>query len=222
MNSSLKFVPHCFLSMLASLAVALLTGCRTPQYSFPDAESTNSAPASPVSASGGQTNSASQAGLGPELLRSGDRITIIFSGTTPLDKHEEQIREDGHVYPPLLGRAILAAGKTIGQLEDELQALYVPTYFKAATITVKRQESYFFVRGEVKKPGQIPYLSKMTATSAIAAAGDFTEFASRRNVEIIRINGRKEKVNCDKAIKNPKLDRPIYPGDQIIVHQRWF
>jgi len=228
MNSSLKISLRCFLSALASLTFTLLAGCGTTPYAFPDAAGTNAAPAIgpapiPVSAAGGQTNQASPANLSPDLLRTGDRITITFAGTpTPLEKHEEQIREDGFIYPPLLGQAILAAGKTIGQLQDALQKLYVPAYFKNATVTVKRQESYYFVGGRVKNGGQKPYLSEMTVLKAIQAAGDFDEYANRKNVQIIRADGRKETENCAKALKNPKLDKPIYPGDQIIVPQRWY
>jgi len=117
----------------------------------------------------------------------------------------------------------MAAGKTIGQLQDELQNLYVPAYFKAAPVTVKRQESYFFVGGRVRNAGQKAYLSEMTLLKAIQTAGDFDEYANRKKVQIIRLNGRKETINCDKALKNPtKLDVPIYPGDQIIVPQRWY
>jgi len=210
MNSSLKISLRCFLLTLAALTFTLLAGCGTAQYAFPDA-------------AGGQTNHASPANLSPDLLRTGDRITITFAGTpTPVEKHEEQIREDGFIYPPLLGQAIVAAGKTIGQLQDELQKLYVPPYFKAATVTVKRQESYFFVGGRVKNGGQKAYLSEMTVLKAIQAAGDFDEYANRKNVQIIRADGRKETENCAKALKNPKLDKPIYPGDQIIVPQRWY
>ena len=226
MNSSLN-IP-CFLSTLASLAVALLSGCGTTPYSSPDASSGDPAPnignpPVPVSQAGGLTNGASPANLSPDMLRLGDRITISYAGTpNPVEKHEEQIREDGHINPPLLGDAIMAAGKTIGQLQDELQKLYVPDYFKTATVTVRRQESYFFVGGRVKNGGQKPYLSEMTVLKAIQAAGDFDEYANRKKVQIIRANGRKESVNCDKALKNPRFDVPICPGDQIIVPQRWY
>ncbi|PYJ94009.1 MAG: hypothetical protein DME23_25520, partial [Verrucomicrobia bacterium] len=81
---------------------------------------------------------------------------------------------------------------------------------------------YFFVGGRVKNGGQKAYLSEMTVLKASQAAGDFDEYANRKNVQIIRADGRKETENCAKALKNPKLDKPIYPGDQIIVPQRWY
>jgi protein involved in polysaccharide export with SLBB domain len=63
----------------------------------------------------------------------------------------------------------------------------------------------------------------MTVLKAIQAAGDFTDFGKKSKVEVIRANGHKEKpVDCYKAIKNPKLDLPIFPGDQVIVPRRHF
>jgi len=225
MNSLSKIIAQWFLSVFLAPILVLLTGCGTTQYADQDSPSTSNAPAIggtpvsvPPSAAGTQPNPA-----GPDTLRAGDRISVSFSGLPgpPIEKHEEQIREDGYINPPFLGRTIKAAGKSIGQLQEELQKLYVPDYFKSATITVRRQDSYFFVGGEVKAAGQKPYLSEMTVLKAIQAAGDFTDFAKKTKVQVIRANGHKEKpVNCLKAIQNPKLDLPIFPGDQIIVPRR--
>jgi len=225
MNSLSKTIAQCFLIVSLVPIVVVLTGCGTTQYAFQDRPSTNDAPAingTPVSvppsaAAGGQTNP-----VGPDTLRAGDRIMVSFSGLPiPMEKHEEQIREDGYINPPFLGRAVKAAGKSIGQLQEELQKLYVPDYFKSATITVRRQDSYFFVGGEVKAAGQKPYLSEMTVLKAIQAAGDFTEFSKKTKVQVIRANGHKEKpVNCVKSIKSPEFDVPILPGVQIIVPGR--
>ena len=203
--------------------LVLLTGCGSTPYAYTPGASTNDAPAvggTPVS-----VPPSAAAGPGsPDTLRAGDRINIAFSGLpVPIEKHDEQIREDGYINPPFLGRAVKAAGKSIGQLQEELQKLYVPDYFKSATITVRRQDSYFFVSGEVKAPGQKPYLSEMTVLKAVQTAGDFTEYAKKTKIQVIRANGHKEKpVDCPKAIKNPKLDLPIFPGDQIIVPKRRF
>ena len=216
---------QCFLIVFLAPIMVLLTGCGTTPYAYEPSSSTNDAPAIsgtpvsvPLSAAGSQTNPGS-----PDTLRTGDRISVSFSGLPlAVEKHEEQIREDGYINPPFLGRAIKATGKSIGQLQEELQNLYVPDYFKTATITVKRQDSYYFVGGEVKTPGQKPYLSEMTVLKAIQAAGDFTEFANKKKIQVIRANGHKETLmSYPKAIQNPKLDLPIFPGDQIIVPRRW-
>ncbi len=221
---AIKILVQLFAIVFLTPLMVLLTGCGTTPYAYEPGPSTNGAPAIsgtpvsvPLSAAGSQTNPGS-----PDTLRAGDRLSISFSGLpVPIEKHAEQIREDGYINPPFLGRAVKAAGKSIGQLQEELQKLYVPDYFKAATVTVYRQDSYFFVGGEVKMPGQKPYLSEMTVLKAIQAAGDFTEYAKKGSIQVIRANGRKEKlVSYSKALQNPKLDLPIFPGDQIIVHRR--
>src|SRR6266853_340593 len=227
MNSLFGIIAQCFLTLLLAPILVVLTGCGTTRYADQDRPSTNDVPAIsgtpvsvPPSEAGSQSNPA-----GPDTLRAGDRVNVTFSGLPgpPIEKHEEQIREDGNINPPFLGRTIKAAGKSIGQLQEELQKLYVPDYFKSATITVRRQDSYFFVGGEVKAAGQKPYLSEMTVLKAIQAAGDFTDFSKKTKVQFIRANGHKEEpVNCPKAIGNPKLDLPIFPGDQIIVPKRRF
>jgi polysaccharide export outer membrane protein len=148
---------------------------------------------------------------------------IIYSGHADVPRpHEELIREDGTISPPLLGKPVQAAGKKVGELQDELLKLYVPDFFKTLTITVKYEERYFFVGGQVRNPRQYPYLSQMTVLKAIQAAGDFTDFAKRTDVRITRSNGKTEIVNCKKAQNNSKLDLPIYPGDRIWVPQRVF
>ena len=222
MNSFSKIIATSVLWGVLAPLLIVLSGCATPQYAFEDKSSTNAPPSVsgtpvsvPPSAGGAQTT-------GPDTLHAGDRINISFAGLpVPVEKHEEQIREDGNITPPLLLRTVKAPGKSIGQLQDELQKLYVPDYFKSATITVRRQDSYFFVGGEVKAPGQKPYLSEMTVIKAIQAAGDFTEYAKKTKIQVIRANGHKEKpVSYPKAIQNPKLDLPIFPGDQVIVPRR--
>jgi len=225
MNSLAKIIAQCFLIVFLAPIMVVLTGCSTTQYAVQDMPSTNDAPAIngtpvsvPPSAAGSQTNP-----VGPDTLRAGDRINVSFSGLPgpPIEKHEEQIREDGYITPPFLGRTVKAAGKSIGQLQDELQKLYVPDYFKSATITVRRQDSYYFVGGEVKNGGQKPYLSEMTVLRAIQTAGDFTDFAKKTKVQVIRANGHKEKpINYNRAINDTRLDLPIFPGDQIIVPKR--
>jgi protein involved in polysaccharide export with SLBB domain len=59
----------------------------------------------------------------------------------------------------------------------------------------------------------------MTVTKAIAAAGDFDDFANRKNVQLIRANGKRSTVNCIKALADPTLDPKVYPNDKIVVQK---
>lgn len=223
MNSSIRIGVQCLHSALASLVFALCVGCGTPQYTFPEAQSTNAAPvigSVPVSVStnAAPTNTVAPPAQTADQIQPGVKLTIIFSGIpSPPPKHEEKVREDGYISPPLLGR-VLAAGKTVGKLQEDLQSLYVPAYFtRALTVTVSIEERWFYVGGEVKNANRYIYSGEVTVMKAIQAAGDFTPFANRKKVKVIRTSGKTETVNYDKALKNPKLDLPVYPGDQVIV-----
>ena len=155
-------------------------------------------------------------------MHPGTRITIVFSGirNSP-EPHTEQIRDDGFIAPPLLDAVgverVKAAGLTTGELQSELRRLYVPKLFRTVTITVTIDERYFFVGGEVRSPGQKPYLSDMTLLKAIQAAGDFNEYASKGSVLIIRSDGRREEVDAREAQRDPSKDPKIFPGDIITV-----
>jgi protein involved in polysaccharide export with SLBB domain len=187
-------------------------GCSTPSdFSYSEQESADIAAA------------AALATASPDTLRPGDRIEIAFSGNSnaPYAPHREQIRDDGLFQPPLLGTNVLAAGKTVGQLQEELTGLYVPAFFKTLTVTVRLEDRYFFVGGQVRMPGQKLYLSEMTVTKAIQSAGDFTDFANRRKVELVRKDGTRVMVDYKKAMRDSKDDPPIYPGDMIHVNRRW-
>jgi protein involved in polysaccharide export with SLBB domain len=76
------------------------------------------------------------------------------------------------------------------------------------------------VRGEVRGPGRQFYLGYTTVLKAIASAGDFTDYAQRKKVSVTHLNGKKQIINCIKAINDPRLDLPIYPGDIIYVPRK--
>jgi polysaccharide export outer membrane protein len=196
------------------LLVGLWCGCQTGAPTNSTGAPTPQAAVAPSAAPGSPS---------ADMLFTGNRIVITFSGLqNPPDPHEDQIREDGCITPPLLGRTVTAAGKTIGQLQEELHGLYVPGFFKAVTVTVRIADRYFFVGGQVKNPGQKAYLSEMTVLKGVQAAGDFTDFADKTKIQVTRTSGKTEIINGKKALKNPRLDLPIYPGDSIFVPQRFF
>ena len=79
---------------------------------------------------------------------------------------------------------------------------------------------FFFVTGEVRGPNRYEYSTDLTVLKAITTAGGFTDYAKPSAVVVTRANGEQSKVDCKKAKSNPKLDLPIYPGDQVTVPRR--
>lgn len=152
----------------------------------------------------------------------GDTVTVDFSGTAdPILEHVEPIKEDGTITLPYIG-PVRALSKTAGELQNDIHDLYVPKYYVRLTITVSSPQRVFYIGGEVKQPGRQLYIGETTVTKAIQAAGDFTDFANRNKVWLIRSTGDRIKVNCNKALQDPSLDPPVYPGDQIQVPRRLF
>ena len=192
--------------LLASILVALaLGGCSTGDYK----EAMNSP---------GQTSN-------PELPRIavGDTITITLTGIPEenLAPYEKPITDDGTITLPDIGR-IQAAGKTPGALEDYIHDQYVPKFYTHLGVTVKTASDnrVYFVRGEVKNPGREIYVGPTTVTKAITSAGDFTDFANRSKVILIRSGGKHFKLDCEKILNGEEPDPPVYPGDQITVKRR--
>jgi polysaccharide export outer membrane protein len=156
-------------------------------------------------------------------LRVGDAVRIDFSGTPNLVPGiQTEIKGDGTIRLDYVGD-VAADGKTPGELEKAIQAKYVPTYYTHLNVTVTPVIRYFYVDGEVNgqgSSGRLPYTGQITVTRAIAAAGGFNPFANRKNVRLYRVDGAMFVINCTKALDNPKLDLPVYPGDKIVVKRR--
>ena len=80
----------------------------------------------------------SLAGLSPEdstagnpaapRFHVGETVIVDLTGTADrIPEHLEPIKEDGTVTMPLIGK-VQAAGKTAGELQNEIHDLYVPQY----------------------------------------------------------------------------------------------
>ena len=190
--------------VLSALIVAsLLSGCQTTDvYRPPEVDGFASTPVA--------------------TLRVGDTVRVIFSslGTTQISPHEEQIKADGTITPPLVG-AIVAEGKTTGELQNDLQKAY-SKFYVAMNITVLAPDRFYSVGGEVRNPSRQIYIGGTTVIKAIQSAGDFTDFAKKTQVQLTRADGTSFTINCEKALRNPSLDLPVYPGDTIHVPRRIF
>jgi len=154
-------------------------------------------------------------------IRIGDTLNISWLDIPdPITDKAFVVRSDGMVNLPFLG-SMPAAGKKFGAFEKEVQAEYIKRgIYKQVTVVVKPGDRFFSVGGEVKNPGRQIYSGQTTVLRAIVTCGDFTEFANKRKVEIIRASGEREIMDCKKARENPKkYDRPICPGDAIFVQR---
>jgi polysaccharide export outer membrane protein len=215
------------------LGAALLAGCYTDPNPrdrvFPSAVSgapTDAATAPTPSAPTPTTNLLQSAGGGISILRVGDPLTVSFTDIPVLTSgmHEQKVRipEGGTITLPYNVR-VMAAGKTVSQLEKDVRDAYVPAYFVNLTAIVNTEERFFYVDGEVKLPGRQGFSGELTVLRAIGTAGGFTDFANRRKIQLRRQNGQTFFINWNKAIDHPELDLPVYPNDHIFVKRTiWF
>ena len=182
-------------------------------------ETTRPRPVNPVAG----TNEVPLTVNSTDSLEPGNQITITFSGlsTIPIP-YSCRIREDGTISPPYLKEPIIAAGKTIGELERELEKEYVPAIYKTINVTIRTADRFFYVGGEVRQPSRQIFIGRITVTQAIQSAGDFTDFADQREVRVIRATGKVDIIDCKAALDDPTRDLPVYPGDNIVVGRRLF
>ena len=143
----------------------------------------------------------------------GDKLTIQFTEPGLPSPWEQTIGENGRITLPL-GQSVEAAGKTKAELEKAIHSVYVPELYRRMSVNVRLEDRYYWVKGEVRNPNQLKYISSVTILKAIAAAGDYTEFADRGHVRLVR-NGEMVRVS------NKNFDMPVYPGDTIIVDRRF-
>ncbi len=198
---------------LAAFVAVLLTACGPLE---PTGPTTSPTTGGAIKGDSAGTN----AGRLSNILRPGELVKVDFSGTSsPPDKHEENIKDDGTITLYLIG-PVKAAGKTPGQLQAEIQQLYVPRFYKNLNVTLTTSDRFFIVGGQVVRPDRHIYLGPISVLGAIKASGDFTDFAHKRKVKLIRADGTTHTIDASKAQNDPSLDLPVYPGDTINVPGR--
>jgi polysaccharide export outer membrane protein len=200
MIEQLRKTASLWVAALGVVAIAALSGCQS---------GTNYGP---IPAEAGNT------------LHVGEVVSVMavpLSGPEGTIAHQERIGEDGTISLLYLGQ-VTAAGKTPTQLQKEIHDLYVPKYYKGMNVTVSGESRYFYVIGEVRSPSKYEHPGDLTVVKAISTAGGFTDFAKKSKVQIIHNDGKTQIENVTKAIENPTLDLPVYPGDRIIVPRRFW
>jgi protein involved in polysaccharide export with SLBB domain len=212
----------CLFACLALLTGMILSGCgRTDEPVFTDN------PSAPAVTSATTNDMASTTDAGAARFGTGETLTVSTSTGSDSDPgpiaaagQPYLIADDGTISLPLVGQ-IRAAGKTPSELQSDIEKLYVPQYYTRLTVTVAGQSRVYYVGGEINHPGPEVYIGHTTVTTAIQAAGDFTQFANHK-VWLTRADGTRTRVNVDKALTDSTQDPPIFPGDKIHVERRIF
>lgn len=148
-------------------------------------------------------------------LDSGDRLRVIVFGQDNLSR-VYNVDTSGNVSLPLIG-SVRARGLSTVQLGLDIEAELRRKYIKDPKVSVE-VDVYrpFFILGEVRRPGQYPYVNAMTVEGAVAIAEGYTERAKKRVVRLTRKFG-----GLMSTVMVP-TDYPVQPGDTIYVLERFF
>lgn len=161
--------------------------------------------------------------VGTEYLSVGDRIRVTYSDIpVAVPPTEQQIPETKKITLHL-NLEVEFVGKTKTQLEKEIRDLYINKgYYKNIGIVIDVPVRMISVGGEVRAPSTYAHQANLTLTKVINMAGGFTEYAKRRKVQITRADGTVLYVNWNTAVKDPKQDPPVHPGDRVQVDRSIF
>lgn len=133
-----------------------------------------------------------------------------------------QVDSAGQISLPLIG-TITAAGKTVRQLEHEIETAYGAKYLQSPDVTVFVKESIgqrITVDGEVNKAGIYPVSSNSSLIDAIALAGGFNTVGDAKKVFVYRNIGANTLVanyNVEEIRGGKSRNPRIYGGDKIVV-----
>lgn len=152
---------------------------------------------------------------GPYQLDTGDTVRVTVYGDAELS-NTYKVDDSGSVAFPLVG-PVQVRGRTTTVAASRIAAALANGYMRNPNVAVEVAEYRpFFIQGEVGTPGQFTYVYGMTVRAAISSAGGFSDTADREHAIVYRRQG-------DQMAKGSvDLDYPIYPGDTIVIQERWF
>ena len=156
-------------------------------------------------------------------IGSGDVLEIMTWKEPDFSREEILVRIDGNITFPLLGD-IRASDRTPLQVKKEIEkGLKDFVTNPVVTVTVITPGSQkFYILGEVVNTGEYNLIKDLTVLQAFALAGGFTEWASKKEIILLRNEDGKEKiirVNYKNIIKGKDFSQNIHikANDTIIV-----
>lgn len=157
------------------------------------------------------------------IIGSGDILEIMTWKEPELTRDDILVRTDGKISFPFLND-IQAVGLTPFQLKLKIEdGLKKYIEHPAVTVQVKVPGSKkIYILGEVLKTGEYPLAKKLTVLQAFALAGGFTEWASKKEIILLRYEEGKEiiyRINYRRIIDGKDLSQnlELRPNDTIIV-----
>ena len=133
------------------------------------------------------------------------------------------VRNDGKFSFPLLDD-VRAENLTTMQVKQIIEK-GLNEYLDSPVVTVilkSPQSQKYYILGEIQKTGEYQIAKRLTVLQAFALAGGFTEWASKKEIILLRVEQGKQRIiriNYKNIIKGKDLDQnvEVKPDDTIIV-----
>jgi polysaccharide export outer membrane protein len=125
----------------------------------------------------------------------GDILEITTWKEPDFTRENVLVRTDGKISFPLLND-FPAAGLSPMELKYNIEA-GLKSYVSSPVVTVHVRNPIsqkFYVLGEVMRTGEYPLVKHLTVLQAFALAGGFTEWASKKEIILLRHEGGKDKI----------------------------
>jgi polysaccharide biosynthesis/export protein len=157
------------------------------------------------------------------IIGVGDVLDIVTWKEPDFSKDEVLVRLDGKISFPLLND-VQAAGLTPVQLKDIIE-IKLKEYVSSPRVTVSVRNAAskrFYILGEVVHTGEYPLVKHLTVLQAFALAGGFTQWASKKEIILLRQENGREKViriNYKDIVRGRDFSQnvAIQADDTIIV-----
>jgi polysaccharide export outer membrane protein len=120
------------------------------------------------------------------LIAAGDMLSVRVFNQDNMSTRA-RVRTDGKIAVPFIGD-VEVRGKTPAMVSAELAAL-LKEYVVSPNVTITIEEAQatsVSVMGEVARPGIYPIDSTTGVLQALAAAGGFTDYASKSSIYVVR------------------------------------
>ena len=200
------------------LLVLLLSAASTCAWATPRKGHETSLPPPDTTATSGAYEGATDYRIGAQ-----DLLEISVFGVEELNR-ASRVNSNGQITLPLIG-AVMAGGKTIPELEQELASRYADGYLQKPHVTVFVKEytsQRVTMEGAFKNPGIYPLTGKTTLLQAVALAGGVDQLADPRAVVVFRnVKGQRMGAAFDLvAMRRGEMQDPQIYGDDIVVVER--
>jgi protein involved in polysaccharide export with SLBB domain len=135
----------------------------------------------------------------------------------------DKVLPDGTISVPML-RPLKARGRTLGELQAEIDAAYAAAGINVLVSLVPRslRAGSTFVLGEVAKPGRIELERPRTVLMAVAQAGGILTSGSMSSVRLFYVAGdgepRVRSINLRGVLDDLRIDEDMIVPDNSIIY----